>query len=173
MSILAISYPEIKQQDFDWIQSIRARFDIANSKIVKPHFTLVFPVSEIDGEKFTDHINLVTRPVEKISFIIKGTFVSKDFSGKKWHLFLIPDRGYGEIVKLHDTLYTGILTDELRHDIPFIPHITIGTFGKQQKCKAAADELSNVDFSIEGQLEVIDIISFENNRIKTIKRVEL
>jgi len=174
MSILAISYPEIKQRPFEWIQSIRARYDdIDNYKIVEPHFTLVFPVSEIDAEKFTDHIDLVTRSAEEISFVIKGTFVSEDFSGRKWHLFLIPDQGYSDIVKLHDKLYTGILTDELRPDIPFIPHITIGTFDKQRKCKVVADELSDTDFSIEGQLKTIDIISFENNRIETIKRVSL
>lgn len=39
--------------------------------------------------------------------------------------------GNDKIIKLHDELYTNILSEHLRKDIEFIPHIGIGLFAKK------------------------------------------
>ena len=86
---------------------------------------------------------------------------------------MVAAEGYSEIVKLHDRLYTGMLTGELRLDIPFIPHITIGNSKDPQVCATLADRLNAENFAIAGRISSIDIVTYENNRIETICQVEL
>ena len=39
--------------------------------------------------------------------------------------------GNKKVIQLHDALYTGILRPYLREDLPFIPHVGLGFFGKE------------------------------------------
>ncbi len=53
--------------------------------------------------------------------------VVEDGSRDFWHTFLVPDAGYSAIISWHGLLYSRILRQELRADIPFVPHIGVGT----------------------------------------------
>lgn len=56
-------------------------------------------------------------------------------------VLLVQDEGFSEVVRLHDKLYTVILALELRLDIPFYPHIGIGSSTDVLACKRLADDL--------------------------------
>jgi hypothetical protein len=49
-TLLVVNYPTISADDFDWIQEIRQQEDELNFSAIDPHFTLVFPIIEIDRE---------------------------------------------------------------------------------------------------------------------------
>ena len=87
---------------------------------------------------------------KRIKFISKCTVIVKDSFSEFTDLFLVPDEGYSDIVKLHDKLYSGILKNNLRFDIPYIPHIGIGGSTNPVECKSIADELNKSNFSING-----------------------
>ncbi len=89
------------------------------------------------------------------------------------HLFLVPDQGYSTLVKLHDTLYSGILAQTLRLDVPFIPHITVGAHSDPQVCKQAADKINHQDICIRGHIDAVNILTYENNSVATIKQIGL
>jgi hypothetical protein len=74
------------------------------------------------------------------------------------HVFLVPDQGFSQIVRLHDALYTDLLAPALRLDLPFIPHITIGAYPDPTISKALADQINQRDVVIEGQITTLDII---------------
>ncbi len=44
MAFLVLAYPKIEQSDFDLIQDYRKENDGLFYSVVKPHFTIVFPV---------------------------------------------------------------------------------------------------------------------------------
>ncbi len=173
MLLAAIGYPELAPSDFEWIQTIRAQYDIANYDLIRPHFTFVFPCSRINREEFLSHIEEISAPTNSVTFNIRRATISCDKSGEKWHLFLVPDEAYNDIIGLHDKLYTGILADKLRPDIPYIPHITVGVFDNEQACIKRADELNKSAFSIWGQISSIEVISFKDNQVETIGKVDL
>ena len=52
---------------------------------------------------------------------------------KSWDhwLFLTLKEGNAEIIQLYDQIYSGILSSNKRSDVPFIPHIGLGLFTKQ------------------------------------------
>lgn len=94
----------------------------------------------------------------------------KDFFSPFTDIFLVPDEGYIRIVKLHDKLYSGILKHELRIDIPFIPHVAVGGSNDPIECKLISDSINESDFSIEGIIDKLDIISYYYPRAETIKK---
>jgi 2'-5' RNA ligase len=173
MSLLAISYPDLSKTDFDRIQNIRLKYDREYIDIINPHFTLVFPVDDKPQEDFIKHITASVSSIKNISFVLCGATVHKDQLSNNWYLFLTPDEGYNDIIKLHDRLYTGLLKDNLRSDLPYIPHITIGLFDNARECKEAADFTNKEGISIAGEINSIDIIDFQNNLVEKIKKISL
>ncbi|MCK4655782.1 MAG: 2'-5' RNA ligase family protein [candidate division Zixibacteria bacterium] len=173
MSLLAISYPELEPKDFDWIQSIRAEHDELQFELVKPHITLVFATEETGQSELIDHVREVCEEALALRFVMRRAIVMKDHFGDYWYVLMVAAEGYSEIVKLHDQLYTGVLSCELRSDIPFIPHVTIGNSKDPQACATLADRLNAENLAIIGRISSIDIVTYENNRIETICQVEL
>jgi hypothetical protein len=177
MALLALSYPTISESHRKWIQSIRAQYD-PNYSIVAPHFTLVFPTFDREREPFCDHIRHQMQWQRAIPFTLRCALVVKDDFNDNTHTFLVPDEGFGNMVRLHDKLYSGFLADQLRLDIPFIPHITIATSPDAQLCKRIADEINQQGISeqalaIQGTVRIIDIVQFANNTVTTLEQLSL
>jgi 2'-5' RNA ligase len=172
MGLLAISYPDLKNGDLEWIQNIRSRFD-PHYELVNPHFSLVFEVSDIKQDKFINHMRATCRNQSPIEFSLRSTTVTYSVGDEKYYLFLVPDEGNGEIIRLHDALYTGMLSKHLRLDIPYIPHITIGIFDEAGACKAAADEVNGERYEIWGKLDSVDIITLDGDNLESVQKISL
>src|SRR3990170_1668329 len=162
ISQLVLGYPEIKTQDYEWIQSIREKHDEYYYNVVEPHFTIVFPVFNYSFEVLRSHIFKTTMKTSIIKFNLKSTTIVKDSFSDYTNVFLIPDMGNSEIIKLHDKLYTDILKKELRLDIPFIPHIAIGGSQKAEEAKELSDKLNEEIFDIKGVIRALNLIEYEH-----------
>lgn len=86
---------------------------------------------------------------------------------------MVPDEGNSEIVKLHDKLYTGILNDELRLDIPFIPHIGFGGSVNPNESKSIADELNKSNFNVYGNIDKLAVVSYNYPKVETLEEIKL
>lgn len=53
------------------------------------------------------------------------------------------------IVKLHEKLYSGILDSYIPTDFPFVPHITLGSFGVEETLSYREAEKANFDITCE------------------------
>ena len=172
MSFLVLSYPELSPGDHAWIQSIRAEHD-TQYEIVGPHFTLVFPVTSQEQDAFVTHVRNRAQGQAKFYFVLRCAVVVKDALSAHTHVCLVPDEGHSTMVKLHDRLYTGPLAAELRLDIPFIPHLTVGNAANAQACKRLADDLNARGVSIHGEIAALDVARYEGGRVESIGRIEL
>jgi 2'-5' RNA ligase len=177
-SLIVLAYPKISDKNYKWIQSIREQNDKNLCHVVGPHFTLVFPTLNFDIKSITDHISMVVESVKPIQFSIHGTTIVKNPFRESTNLFLIADQGNSDIIKLHDKLYTGVLFKELRLDIPFIPHITIGEAKDPLELKRLSDDLNGKRFSIDGiineiTLEELDLTESEYPKAKSIRKFRL
>ena len=173
MSLLVLGYPKLKAEDFEWIQNIRLKYDSRFYNVVNPHFTIVFPVFNLLQNEFTEDIIKNTSDIKKIEFFLRCAVIVKDSFSDYTDIFLVPDEGYSNIVKLHDKLYSGILKNELRVDIPFIPHIGVGGFTNPVESKAAADDLNKSNFLIEGIIDKLDIVNYNYPEVESIKEIQL
>ncbi len=173
MSFLVLAYPHIEKKDYAWIQSIRAKHDERFYKVVEPHFTIVFPVFEIEEKIFINHAVSTAKKFKEFYFVLRCAQIVKDSFSDYTDVFLIPEEGYRIFVKLHDALYTGPIEKDLRLDIPFIPHIGIANNIDPCKCKTMADEINQKGVEIVGSIGKLDVVSFENNIVTHIKEIIL
>lgn len=173
MSLLVLGYPNFRKEDFEWIQGIRSKYDTRYYNVVNPHFTMVFPVTNfVQGELIKDVIKNCSG-LKKISFNLRCSVIVKDSFSTYTDVFLIPDEGYSNLVKLHDRLYSGILKNELRLDIPFIPHIGVGGSINPMESKIIAEGLNKSNFAIDGLLNKLDIVSYNYPDVETVKEIYL
>ncbi len=173
MALAVVNFPALSLSDFNWIQSVREKYDKLFFNVVAPHFTFVFPTENISVESLFKHIQEVAEEFKPFEFILRcATVGDTDFMDHA-HLFLIPDEGFSNIVKLHDAFYQGPLEPELRLDLPFVPHIGIASLPGPEACKKLADELNAQNFEIRGKVETVDIIKYDGITTKTIWQIKL
>ena len=70
MNLLLIAFPDLLDDDFRIIQNHREVHD-PFFKIVKPHFTLVFAVTNFSVADFTEEIREQIKGVKEITFTIR------------------------------------------------------------------------------------------------------
>jgi 2'-5' RNA ligase len=173
MAYLVLAYPEISNSDFQIIQDYRKVNDELFYDVVKPHFTLVFPVFSLSETDFIAEIKKQTIHLTCFNFSIRCSTVNKDAFSDYYHTLLVPDEGYSNIIKIHDKLYGNKLIDELRLDIDFVPHIAIGNSLDKNKCKRMTDEWNNKNFEINGRVTKLTIVAFENNVVSKLTEIKL
>lgn len=173
MAKVVVAYPKLNHHDFDWIQSIRKDQDVLYYDVVKPHFTIVFPVfTETPEADFIRHIKEKVAGIKPFDFVLSKSVLNKDAFNEYWHAFLVPDKGNKEIINLHDKMYEGLLKPELRPDIPFIAHIGIANDTDKTKMEKLVDELNRNGIDIHGRIESLDICQYDD-KITTIKKINL
>lgn len=120
-----VHYPDI---DIEPIKRFKRKYDPL-ADLIDPHMTLVFLVPESIGEQnLVSHIEQVLSRWQPFPIHLHGLEKSWDH----W-LFLVLQEGRGEVIKLHEELYAGVLEPYRRPDIQFVPHIVLGLFVKQDE----------------------------------------
>lgn len=173
MSLLALAYPRISDNDYQWIQEFREENDELYHGRIEPHFTLVFPVFNQRPETFIEEIKTRSSNHWRIEFAIRCAVMEKDAFTPYWHVLMVPDEGYSHIVKLHDDLYSGKLAEELRMDLPFIPHIGIGNSIEQWTCKELVDQINHLDLEIKGTINEINVVEYHEEYVETLEKIKL
>ncbi len=173
MALLAISYPQLKKSDYDWIQNIRSEHDRDNYKAIEPHFTFVFPSRRFEKSRLINHIKDTVRGLPEIKFTFRCATVHHTPVHKSYYTFLVPDEGFSGMVRLHDAIYTGFMTDFLNLDAPYIPHITIGISDASFVCKKLADKINAENIEIVGRIGNIEIIDLDDGVITPIEKISL
>lgn len=173
MAYAVLSYPQLKNADYTFIQEFRKKFDALYYTVIEPHFSFVFPINEIEENTFVAEIRNKSAGVASFDFEIKCAVVNKDAVSELYHLLLVPEKGYSRVVKLHDKLYSGLLFRHLRLDIDFIPHVAIANSKDKYEVKSWADDWNRQDFSIKGRVDSITIIEYSNHIITDIEKIDL
>ena len=170
LSNLILAYPKLSEADYKRIQSIRSKHDDRYYGIVEPHFTIVFPVFNYNVSLLSEHVKNLSSGVEPIEFTLRCTTIVKDSFSEYTDVFLVPDEGNSELIKLHDRMYTGLLRDELRLDIPFIPHIGIGASRDPVKAKNISDSINSEEICIKGIIDELVLVEYEYPKLYTIDK---
>jgi 2'-5' RNA ligase len=163
MALLLISYPRLTEGDFTCVERARQQYPALRHSPLPPHFTLVFPTSAVEPDTLADHVRAQLASWPPIPFVLRSSIPFKDASSADTSVLLMPDEGFGRIVRLHDALYTGVLAGELRLDLSFLPHVTVGYAPDPQLCKTVADALNRTDLAISGVIDRLDLIRKEGD----------
>jgi len=149
------------------IEGFRSVHDARQHSIVGAHFTMAFGCAAVELDVYTSHVANVAASSPPIAFSCKYAMLGADDEDDTAYVFLVPDQGYSEISLLHDRLYTGPLQANLRLDLPYIPHITIGSLRSRIEAKALCDELNHQGLSIDGRLNTLSVGAIERAKFST------
>lgn len=97
----------------------------------------------------------------------------EDDSKEFFHEFLIPSKGFDEINKIHDELYTGPLESELIHDIPFIPHVGIGSSDDTMEAEKVVSMVEQAQRPVIGTVSKITILEFDGKKVVDLQNIPL
>jgi 2'-5' RNA ligase len=166
LSNLVLAYPKLNREDYNWIQSVRKEYDNRYFNVVEPHFTIVFPLFNYNFKELEKHIANVCDNCKPIQFTIRAASVVKDSFSDYTDVLLVPDEGNSQIIKLHDKFYSGIISTDLRIDIPFIPHIGVGANKNPKESKLLCDKLNNKNICIQGIINELEDSTPKCDRLK-------
>lgn len=173
MALAVVSHPTLSDDDLAWIQSVRREHDHLYFDVVDPHFTLVFPTDEVSETTLIEHVRRHAARSSSFDVALRCAILGDPDFQEYAHAFLVPDEGFSDVVRLHDRLYTGPLADELRLDIPFIPHVGAASVPTPEACKAIVDDLNAQEFEIHGRVETMSVVGYDGETVWAIEDVRL
>lgn len=174
MAKVVVAYPKLAKKDFNWIQSIRADHDELYYNVIDPHYTIVFPIfNQINEKDLILHVREKAKTFKPINFTLNKTILNKDAFNEYWHGLVIPEKGYDDIVRLHDEIYAGLLKPELRFDIPYIPHIGIASSKDKDKIQKVVEGFNQQNINIQGTINTLDICDYEDEKVTSNSKIHL
>jgi 2'-5' RNA ligase len=156
-----VHYPAI---DFRRIDQLRSKYD-PQFHLIAPHITIMFPAPDsIGGRGLVSHIESVLRHWEPFPICMKGFQRSWDE-----YLFLVLNKGEADVIRLHDEIYTGLLSEYRDEAPPFIPHVTLGMFiGKNEEYSQALKEAEQLKLDYECMLDRLHLIKINDERSQIV-----
>ena len=140
-TLYTLAYPSLSEADMNFIERFRHEHDARYRDVVASHFTMVFGCNAVGEVEYRQHVAAVAKANVTLDFSCRYAMLGSDDQDQTAYVFLVPDEGYSGFSLLHDRLYTGVLSPHLRLDIPFVPHITIGTLEDRRVAKQLCDDL--------------------------------
>jgi 2'-5' RNA ligase len=145
-----VHYPAIDTQHID---ELRRKYD-PQFDLIAPHLTIVFPLpDEIDEARLVSHIGNVLGGWKRFRIRLRGLAQSRDN-----YLYLLTEQGSSEVIRLHNELYTGLLASYHRKDLPYVPHVTLGSFGDADRCSQALREAQQNTLEYQCILDRLNIV---------------
>jgi hypothetical protein len=165
-----IARPHFDKADLAWLTDIRSRR--AGSR-GPPYFTLIFHGAPMTPAAFAEQVRKVAAEVPRIRFHLRSALVVPEPTVGRFHVFLIPDEGFGAILKLHDALHVGGIEAALRSDTPYLPHITVATTPDYDNARKLAQALNMGGIDIPGHIEALEVERRAGDVVRKVAEVPL
>lgn len=165
-----IARPHFDKDDLAWLTDIRSRR--AGSRGA-PYFTLVFPGVQLEAEAFAKQIRRNVGDIPRIRFRLRSALVVPETAVRRFHVFLIPDEGFGAILKLHEALHIGPIEAAIRPETPYLPHITVATSADRKVARDVARALNLGGLDIPGHIDALTVERRIGDAIRDVAEVPL
>jgi hypothetical protein len=148
-----VAKPEFGKAELEWLTHIRLTRAHAAGP---PAFTLVFPGAEAAAE-VVKHVEETCTETPRIRFCLRSAMIVPEHKMGWFHVFLVPDEGFGAIIRLHDRLHVGPLACCLRPDMPYIPHVTVASTKDFDGARQMMTGLNAKGLAITGRIDEIEV----------------
>ncbi len=174
MAYLVLAHPLFSSADLAWVEAIRSEHD-PQAALITPHVTLVFPIAEaaVALDKIIVRVHTLALTTSPIALTFRCVLLMPETGQPGAHLFLIPDEGMSRLVKLHNRLYRGALASQLCLEIPFVPHVTIGSSNDSVALHRVAQELNRTTFALQANIERLTIVRHAAGVVTTVGEAKL
>ena len=164
-----IAKPEFGKAELGWLMQLRQTRAHTSGP---PAFTLVFPGAE-SAIDVTKHVEAVCMVTPRIRFCLRSAIMVPENATGWYHVFLVPDEGFGAITRLHDRLHVGPLACCLRPEVPYIPHLTVATIKELDVARHLMASLNAKDLAISGRIDEIEVRARDAAEPRCIAKISL
>jgi len=171
--IYVLAYPKFSKKVGRAIAEFRAEHEPERAAMVRAHITLVFGLSGLNENEFCEQCRQVAIPLEPIEFSFSNILIHKDPVEHNYKLVANVDTGTDKITKVHNAMYVGPQSSQLRSDIPYQPHMTIATNSKFEQIEAIKTRSLSVHFPLSGVIERIGVVRLEQNIVTKMAEIYL
>jgi len=164
-----VARPEFGKSELEWLMQLRETKAHSSGP---PAFTLVFPGAEsaIDVVK---HVEAICATTTRIRFSLRSAMIVPEHKMGWYHVFLVPDEGFGAIIRLHDRLHVGPLACCLRPDAPYLPHVTVASSKDFDTARQTMAALNAQDLAIAGRIDELEVQERDSAEPRCVARLPL
>ena len=170
--LAVVAYPAMSEDDRRWIEGIRARHDPQALRI-DAHLTLVFPAEVAEAAIVAQVRNAAVQFSVPIPVVLGRAAVSPDEIAGGHYVSLRAEEGQSELIALHTALYDGALAAHRRHDIPFVPHLTVGAHEQRGECERIADQINAERRRVRARINSLDVVDVSAAIVRTVTEIPL
>ncbi|MBK9323728.1 MAG: 2'-5' RNA ligase family protein [Bdellovibrionaceae bacterium] len=147
----------------EWVSDFRREHD-EKSHLVPPHITLVFPTDALSSSEMQKEVESLVGNYQKFKVRFRSAIMMPEKLGNLVvsYIFLVPDEGFGDVIRLNSLLYSNKLSKEHRLDIPFVPHMTIGSNLDLLTAKRLVDELNSRKIELEFLVDMLSVVEIDD-----------
>lgn len=167
-TLYTLAYPALTVVDRQFLNAFRGMHDQDRAQLVAPHFTLLFGSSALTERDYLQHVQAIAETSTPLRFCCRYAMLGADDQDDTAYVFLVPDEGWSGLSLLHDRLYTGAMTPLLRLDLPFVPHITIGSLKDRSAAKQLCDDLNARGICIEGEVNRLSVVASDGGALNNV-----
>jgi 2'-5' RNA ligase len=164
-----VARPEFGKTELDWLTHLR---HIHAHSPGPPAFTLVFPGAHA-VEEVIKQVQTTCANTARIRFCLRSAMIVPEGKMGLHHVFLVPDEGFGAIIRLHERLHAGPLACCLRPDVPYIPHLTIASMQEFGAARQTMTLLNAKDLAIAGRIDEIEVHERDSAEPRCVAKVPL
>lgn len=165
--LYTLAYPVLSEHDGHWIEAFRHEYD-PQFAVIDAHFTMAFGCTDVSEDVYMSHVKAASDLAHRIRFTCRYAMLGSDHRADSAYVFLVPDEGYSDLSRLHDHLYRGVLTEHLRLDVPFIPHITIGVCSDRRLAKRLCDDLNAHGMEVGGLIDTLTVATVDDGKVRKL-----
>ncbi len=169
--LYTVAFPSLTAASARFVAEFRARHD-RQASVLGPHFTLLFGCDAVAEDAYIEHVRAVAATMPAFHVHCPGAQADRDDDGAGL-VYLVPERGRGDVQALHDALYTGPMAPHLRKDGRYIAHITVGHCASLDAATALADDLNAGGIDIAGGVDAVVVGCVESGRFVELARFAL
>lgn len=170
--IYVLAYPIFEPKAAARIGVFRGKHEPERARLVPPHITLVFGVTDGHLKTVSDLLDKVSCQTKAFSVFFERSVIEFDPFEKKHKLFLLCGEGRETITDLHNRLYTGAHRSQLSFEQPFDPHMTLASYDEREEADQI-DVSALGDLPIKAQLTALELVRLENGCLTALKTVPL
>jgi 2'-5' RNA ligase len=148
-----VAKPEFGKAELEWLTQLREK---RAHSWGPPAFTLVFPGAD-SADRVVRHVRTIGAATPRIRFCLRSAMIVPEAKTGWYHVFLVPDEGFGAIIRLHDRLHSGPLACCWRPDVPYIPHVTVASTREIDDARETMASLNARVLAIIGNVSEIEV----------------
>lgn len=148
-----VARPEFGKAELEWLTHLR---HMRAHSPGAPAFTLVFPGAH-SAQEVIKQVQETCAATARIRFCLRSAMIVPEAQMGLYHVFLVPDEGFGAIIRLHERLHTGPLACCLHPETPYIPHVTVASTKEFASARQTMALLNAKDLAISGRIDEVEV----------------